>query len=152
MGTTTGFRNINIFEIPDMRSFEELLLIEAREVINIWDIYDMGWQGNPKCSWFISKQVPKKFGGGLGDCKIPRAEALVLQSCVSAVMISSLVNLTCAFPLMHLYMYISVDKKCYLLIYRVCNPKSFIKSATLVLIKSKLPVMIHAVLLWGLQI
>ena len=56
-------------------------------------------------------------------------------------MISSLVNLTWAFPLMHWYMYISVDKKCSLLIHRVCNPKSFIKS--LVLIKSKLPVMMR---------
>ena len=151
MDTTTGFRNINIFEIPDMRSFEELL-IEALEVINIWDIFDMGWQANPQCSPFISKQVPKKFGGGLGNYKTPRVEALVLQSCVSAIMISSLVNLTWAFPLMHLYMYISVNKKCSLLIYRVCNPKSFIKSAPVVLIKLKLQVMMRAVLLWGLQI
>ena len=65
MGTTTGFRNMNIFEIPDMQSFEELLLIEALEMINLWDIFAMGWQTNPKCSPSVSKQVPKKFGGGL---------------------------------------------------------------------------------------
>ena len=78
-----------------MQSFEELLFIEAHEVINIRDIFDMGWQVNPQYSPFIYKLVPKKFGGGR----------------VSAVMISSLVSLTWAFPLMHLYMYISVDKK-----------------------------------------
>ena len=60
---------MNIFEIPDMRSFEELLLIEALEVINIWDIFDMGWQANPQCSPFVSKQVPKSSEEGLVTVK-----------------------------------------------------------------------------------
>ena len=74
MGTTTGFQNINIFEIPDMRSFEELLLVEALEVINIWDIFDMGWQANPQCSPFVLK-VPKNFG--------------VESSCIAVMCVSS---------------------------------------------------------------
>ena len=151
MGTTTGFWNIHIFEIPDMRSFEELHLIEALEVIK--SETSLIWDGR-----LMHNVVPvylyefqKRSEEGLGTCKIPRVEALVLQSCVPAVMISSLLRLTWAFPLMHLYMYISVDKKLSLLIHRVCNPKSF-TSAPLVLIKSKLPVMMRAALLWSLQI
>ena len=52
-----------------MRSFEELLLIEALELINIWDIFDMGWQANPQCSPFVSKQVPKSSEEALGTVK-----------------------------------------------------------------------------------
>ena len=44
MGTAKGFWNIHWFEISDIWSFEEPLLIEALEMINIRGIFDMGWQ------------------------------------------------------------------------------------------------------------
>ena len=103
-----------------------------------------------KCSLLYLNEFLKSSEEGLGTWETPRVDALVLQSCVSAVMISSFVSRTGAFPLMHLY--ISVDKKLSLLISKVCHPKSFIKSAPLVLIKSKFPVIIRAALLWSLQI